>query len=67
MRDLFMDNLDKQISNYLEYCQYQKRLDDKSLKAYRIDLRQFSQQNMTTKISDITTDMLEKYIATLNK
>lgn len=62
-----MDNLDNQISNYLDYCQYQKNLDTKSLKAYRIDLKQFSQQNVTIKISDITTDMLEKYIATLNK
>ena len=62
-----MDNLDNQISNYLDYCQYQKNLDTKSLKAYQIDLKQFSQQNVTIKISDITTDMLEKYIATLNK
>lgn len=29
-----MNNLDEQISNYLEYCQYQRRLDDKSLKAF---------------------------------
>ncbi len=62
-----MNNLDKQISNYLEYCQYQRRLDDKSLKAYRIDLRQFSQQHIATTISNITSDMLEKYITILNK
>lgn len=62
-----MNNLDKQISNYLEYCQYQRRLDDKSLKAYRIDLRQFSQQYMKTIITDITSDILEKYITILNK
>ena len=62
-----MSNLDKQIGDYLEYCQYQKKLDDKSLKAYRIDLRQFLQQGTIINISDITTDMLEKYIATLNK
>lgn len=62
-----MNNLDNQISNYLEYCQYQKRLDDKSLKAYRIDLRQFSQQHMATTILDITSDILEKYITILNK
>ncbi len=62
-----MNNLDKQINNYLEYCQYQRRLDDKSLKAYHIDLRQFSQQHMKTIITDITSDMLEKYITILNK
>ena len=62
-----MNNLDEQISNYLEYCQYQRRLDDKSLKAYQIDLRQFSQQHMKTIITNITSDMLEKYITILNK
>ncbi len=62
-----MSNLDKQIGDYLEYCQYQKKLDDKSLKAYRIDLRQFLQQGTIINISDITTDMLEKYITMLNK
>ena len=39
-----MNNLNEQISKYLEYCQYQKRLDEKTLKAYRIDLRQFTEQ-----------------------
>ncbi len=62
-----MSNLDKQIGDYLEYCQYQKKLDNKSLKAYRIDLRQFLQQSTIINVSDITTDMLEKYITTLNK
>lgn len=64
---LIMSNLDNHISNYLECCQYQKNLDDKFLKIYWIDLRQFSQPNVTIKISDITTDILEKYITTLNK
>ena len=31
----------KQVENYLNYCQYQKRLTGKTLKAYRIDLNQF--------------------------
>ena len=26
------------IEKYLEYCKFQKRLDDKTIKAYRIDL-----------------------------
>ncbi len=38
-----MSDLQEHIENYLEYCQYQKRLDDKTLKAYRIDLRQFAE------------------------
>ncbi len=36
-----MSSLQMQINHYLEYCQYQKRLDKKTLKAYRIDLTQF--------------------------
>lgn len=36
-----MNNLQLEIQNYLNYCQNQKRLDEKTLKAYRIDLRQF--------------------------
>lgn len=29
------------VTEYLDYCRYRKKLDEKSLKAYRIDLRQF--------------------------
>ena len=49
-----MSILTRQISKYLEYCQYQKRLDEKTLKAYRIDLRQFSEQLPSTDIPDIS-------------
>ena len=35
-----MNNLQLLISNYLEYCKTQKRLDEKTLKAYIIDLKQ---------------------------
>lgn len=34
-------NIHGQVKSYLEYCKYRKELDDKTLKAYRIDLRQF--------------------------
>lgn len=36
-----MNTLEKQITEYLEYCKYRKRLDVKTLKAYRIDLKQY--------------------------
>jgi integrase/recombinase XerD len=36
-----MLNLKELISNYLEYCHFQKKLNSKTLKAYKIDLRQF--------------------------
>ena len=62
-----MSNLQTHIKNYLEYCEYQKRLDEKTLKAYRIDLRQFSEQCRSIEISDITPKMLETYIAKLHQ
>lgn len=36
-----MNILNNHIAEYIEYCEYRKRLDSKTLKAYRIDLRQF--------------------------
>lgn len=62
-----MNNLQTHISNYLEYCQYQKRLDSKTLKAYRIDLKQFSVQLATMNLFDITPYILENYIAKLHQ
>ena len=62
-----MNNLQSHIKNYLEFCQYQKRLDKKTLKAYRIDLRQFSEHVCTTAVPDITPDTLEGYIAELHQ
>lgn len=37
-----MITLENHIHNYLEYCQYRKRLDNKTLKAYQIDLYQYN-------------------------
>jgi Site-specific recombinase XerD len=36
-----MDNLEHLTGDYLEFCLVQKELNEKTLKAYRIDLRQF--------------------------
>lgn len=62
-----MENLQTLISNYLEFCQSQKRLDKKTVKAYRIDLRQFSEQMSANEAADITPEALEQYIASLHK
>ena len=62
-----MNNLQTFIKNYLEYCAQQKRLDAKTLKAYRIDLGQFSEDIAIKNIGDITSDTLENYIAELHK
>ena len=62
-----MENLQTHIANYLEYCGTQKRLDEKTLKAYRIDLRQFSEQTSSQEITEITSETLEAYIAKLHQ
>lgn len=62
-----MDNTKTHIKNYLEYCNSQKCLDEKTLKAYRIDLRQFFEQNPNINITEITSEALEQYIAQLHE
>lgn len=62
-----MNNLKTQMKNYLEYCQYQKRLNTKTLKAYRIDLKQFSNHISDMNIEDITPYILEDFIAKLHQ
>lgn len=62
-----MTNVNACIKNYLEYCHSQKCLDEKTLKAYRIDLRQFSEQNPADNISEITSKSLEQYIVRLHE
>lgn len=55
------------ISNYLSYCQYQKRLDEKTRKAYRIDLQQFSRNIPTDNVLLITPVLLENFIGQLHQ
>lgn len=62
-----MINSHQLIENYIEHCEANKRLDKKTLKAYRIDLKQFSEYLPVTFISDITPELIEDYIAMLNK
>lgn len=62
-----MDNLRTHIDHYLQDCRLQKRLDDKTLKAYRIDLRQFETYLPPIGIQDITPAALEAFIAQLHQ
>ena len=64
---LHMNSLQTHTQKYLEYCEFQKRLDKKTLKAYQIDLRQFSEQCNFTDITEITPTILETYIAELHQ
>lgn len=61
-----MNNINNYISEYIEYCQYRKRLDAKTLKAYRIDLMQYS--NFCSELPVcLTKDTLDQYITNLHK
>ena len=61
-----MNNLQTRIEEYLKYCEFQKRLDAKTLKAYKIDLTQFMREINTENFIDITPSMLENFIANLH-
>lgn len=61
-----MNNLKKHIEDYLLYCQYQKRLDPKTLNAYKIDLSQFAEYSDSTDIIYTTPSTLEDFIAKLH-
>lgn len=59
-------NIQEHVAPYLEYCKYRKELDDKTVKAYRIDLRQFfdfvqSCAPEKKNIEDYITDLHKKY------
>lgn len=66
-KEIIMNNLQTLIKNYLEYCSTQKRLDEKTLKAYRIDLKQFSEKTSSQEVTEITSETLEDYIAKLHQ
>jgi len=54
------------LQHFLEYCEHQKRLDKKTVKAYRIDLTQFLsfiENNGQT----ITKDTISNYLSFLNE
>ena len=61
-----MNNLQAQIEEYLKYCETQKRLDSKTLKAYKIDLTQFIKEIGIENIINITLSILENFIANLH-
>ncbi len=58
-----MNNLETIITDYLDFCQYQKRLDAKTLKAYKTDLKQFKE--FTDR--QTTVQAAEAYISMLHQ
>lgn len=57
-------NVQKQMKPYLEHCEYRKELDEKTLKAYRIDLRQYFE---FVQIDNPLKTDIEHYITNLHK
>ncbi len=62
-----MNDIQILINKYLDYCSHQKRLDEKTIKAYRIDLDQFVNYISETQLTDVTQDTLELYISCLHQ
>lgn len=52
---------------YLEYCKSQKRLDYKTIKAYRIDLKQFTSFYNNTDIHTLSAVDIENFIGYLHQ
>lgn len=61
-----MKTLETQITKYLSYCEINKKLDKKTLKAYRIDLSQFYSLIPIQELP-ITKDMLMLYLTKIHK
>lgn len=57
-------NVQKGVTDYLEYCRLRKELDAKTMKAYRIDLRQFFE--FVGRIEPDKSD-IERYITELHR
>lgn len=61
-----MNTLKTYISEYLEYGEYRKRLDSKTLKAYRIDLKQY--EHFCTGQSDcFSKNTVDQFVTGLHK
>ena len=56
--------LEDKLAAYLEYCEYRKEFDGKTLKAYRIDLRQYFEYVC---VDEPDKEKIEEYITHLHK
>ena len=56
--------LEAKMATYLEYCEYRKELDKKTLKAYRIDLHQYFE---FVCVDEPEKEKIEEYITHLHE
>lgn len=61
-----MATLEDILEEYLEYCAFEKNLDKKTLKAYRIDLKQFI-LFISAKTLPVSTENIAQYIEKINE
>ena len=61
-----MNTLNNYITQYIEHCQYRKRLDSKTLKAYQIDLKQYAVSCPSLK-NALSKEAVDRYITNLHK
>lgn len=61
-----MNTLDNYITDYLEHCEYRKRLNAKTIKAYRIDLKQYKLYSPDLQ-ECFDKDTLDTFITNLHK
>jgi len=60
-------NLEVEIAAYLHNCEFHKKLSPKSIKAYRIDLRQYNEYMSSIRERDITKANILGYIKELHQ
>lgn len=61
-----MNTLEQLITEYIEYCKYRKRLDDKTLKAYQLDLRQYKMYTHN-EMNPLSRNVIDSFITELHK
>lgn len=61
------NSISNYISDYLAFCKSNKRLDSKTIKAYKIDLHQFSAGQLTDNVNEITPNTLKLHIAKMHQ
>lgn len=67
-----MQKYEQEITEFLNYCELEKKLDSKTIKAYKTDLTQFKNFTLKTTTTDNSLlvakkDLLREYIIILNK
>lgn len=62
-----MNNYEKIVENYLDFCSSQKKLNEKTVRAYLIDLQQFGNCLSSMKLTELSTAELEDYIKNLHR